>query len=108
MRRSEVTAAWTDWLAAERVDALVEPTVPETAPLRGSGYEHAGTDAALISLTHYWDWTGFPVVTLPSGIGSRSGLPVSVSLIGPPGHERELLRAGVDLQAQLGVPEPPA
>jgi aspartyl-tRNA(Asn)/glutamyl-tRNA(Gln) amidotransferase subunit A len=105
-RRREVTGAWTDWLAAERIAALVEPTVPVTAPLRGDGYEHAGTDAVLIALTHYWDWTGFPVVALPSGVGASSGLPVSVSLIGPPGRDWELLQIGVDLQERLGVPEP--
>ena len=38
-----------------------------------------------ISLTHYWDWTGFPVAALPAGVGRRSGLPVGVSLIGAPG-----------------------
>jgi Asp-tRNA(Asn)/Glu-tRNA(Gln) amidotransferase A subunit family amidase len=105
-RRRELTAAWTDWLAAERIAALVEPTVPVTAPLRGDGYEHAGTDAVLIALTHYWDWTGFPVVALPSGVGATSGLPLSVSLIGPPGRDWELLQMGIDLQERLGVPAP--
>ena len=37
----------------------------------------------MISLTHFWDWTGFPVVALPAALGASSGLPVSVSLIGP-------------------------
>jgi aspartyl-tRNA(Asn)/glutamyl-tRNA(Gln) amidotransferase subunit A len=106
MRRSEVAAAWSDWFAAERITALVEPTVPVVAPLRGDGYEHAGTDVALISLTHYWDWTGFPAVALPAGVGSRSGLPVSVSLVGPAGADWELLALGVELQAELGIPEP--
>ena len=36
-------------------------------PRAGSGYDEAFTDYAEISLTHYWDWTGFPVVALPSG-----------------------------------------
>ena len=39
MRRRDVTAHWSDRLAAERVTALLEPTVPVTAPLRGSGYD---------------------------------------------------------------------
>ena len=65
-----------------RISALLEPTVPCVAPLRGDGYDHAGSDYALISLTHYWDWTGFPVAALPAGVGARSGLPVGVSLIG--------------------------
>jgi aspartyl-tRNA(Asn)/glutamyl-tRNA(Gln) amidotransferase subunit A len=106
MRRRELTAAWNEWLSAERVSAVIEPTVPIVAPLRGTGYEHAGTDIALISLTHYWDWTGFPAVALPAGVGSRSGLPVSVSLIGPAGADWELLELGMALQDELGVPEP--
>ena len=47
----------------------VEPTVPIVARPRGDGYDEPFTDLAEISLTHYWDWTGFPVVALPSGVG---------------------------------------
>ena len=108
MRRRDLTAVWADWFAAERIFAVVEPTVPVVAPLRGPGYERAWRDAALISLTHYWDWTGFPVVALPAGVGSCSGLPVGVSLVGPAGADWELLSAGSELQAELGVPVPPA
>jgi aspartyl-tRNA(Asn)/glutamyl-tRNA(Gln) amidotransferase subunit A len=101
-RRAETTFAWADWLAANRIDAVLEPTVPVVAPLRGDGYDHAFTDSALISLTHYWDWTGFPVAALPAGVGARSGLPVGVSLVGPPGHDFEVLGAAVELHAELG------
>jgi aspartyl-tRNA(Asn)/glutamyl-tRNA(Gln) amidotransferase subunit A len=104
--RRETTARFAQWLADERINALVEPTVPCVAPLRGDGYDHAGSDYELISLTHYWNWTGFPVVALPAGSGSRSGLPVSISLIGPAGSEWELLDIGIQLQAELGVPDP--
>ena len=106
LRRHAQTAAWAAWLDEHRLAAVVEPTIPVVAPLRGDGYEHAGSDYALISLTHLWDWTGFPVVAFPSGVG-RSGLPVSVSLIGAAGADRELLSVGIALQAELGVPEPP-
>jgi len=105
-RRREVTAAWARWLDAHRVDAIVEPTVPVVAPLRGDGYDHAATDLDLISLTHYWDWTGFPAVALPTGVGSASGLPTSVSLIGAAGTDGQLLALGRTLQAELGVPDP--
>ena len=71
---------------------------------RGDGYERAGSDAELIALTHYWDWTGFPAVALPAGLGSRSGLPVGVSLIGPPGSDWDVLGLGIALQSELGVP----
>ena len=104
-RRRALTSSWADWYSDERVSALIEPTVPIVAPPRGPGYDHAGTDFELISLTHYWDWTGFPAVALPTGVGSRSGLPVSVSLIGPAGRDWELLSLGHALQTELGVPE---
>jgi aspartyl-tRNA(Asn)/glutamyl-tRNA(Gln) amidotransferase subunit A len=105
-RRSEETAAWADWLAEHRIDAIVEPTVPIVARPRGHGYDEPFTDYDEISLTHYWDWVGFPVVALPSGVGSRSGLPVGVSLIGAPGADWDLLAWGAALQARLGSVTP--
>ena len=105
-RRRGVTAAWAAWLDEHRLTAIIEPTIPIVAPLRGDGYDHAGSDYVLISLTHLWDWTGFPVVALPSAVG-QSGLPVSVSLIGRAASEWELAAVGVELQEALGVPEPP-
>ena len=104
--RTEDTTAWCDWLAEHRIDAIVEPTIPIVAPVRGSGYDEPFGDLDDLSLTHYWDWTGFPVVALPSGVGSRSGLPVSVSLIGAPGADWELLAWGAELQDELGTVAP--
>ena len=102
--RQEMTAAWSDWLDQHRITAVIEPTIPVVAPPRGDGYETAGSDYVLISLTHFWDWTGFPVVTLPSGVGQATGLPVSVSLVGAGGDDQHLLGLGIQLQADLGVP----
>jgi aspartyl-tRNA(Asn)/glutamyl-tRNA(Gln) amidotransferase subunit A len=100
--RADLRAEWLDWLDEHEIDALVEPTVPIVARERGHGYDKAFTDVAEISLTHYWNWTGFPVVALPSGTGRRSGLPTGVSLVGPPGAEWDLLAAGAALEAELG------
>ena len=101
--RAEDTASWCDWLAEHRIDAVVEPTIPIVAPVRGSGYDEPFGDLDDLSLTFYWDWTGFPVVALPSGVGQRSGLPVSVSLIGGPGADWDLLAWGAELQDELGT-----
>jgi aspartyl-tRNA(Asn)/glutamyl-tRNA(Gln) amidotransferase subunit A len=103
-RRDETTASWLDWFAEHRIDAVLEPTVPIVARPRGHGYDEAFTDVAEISLTHYWNWTGFPVVALPSGVGRRSGLPVGASLIGPAHSDWDLLAAGAALQSRLGEP----
>jgi mandelamide amidase len=105
-RRAEATASWLDWFARHRVDALLEPTVPIVARPRGDGYDEAFTDIAEISLTHYWNWTGFPVAALPSGVGRRSGLPVGVSLIGATHSDWDVLAAGVALQSRLGTVAP--
>ena len=105
--RANDTAAWLDWLAEHRIDAIVEPTIPIVAPVRGNGYDEPFGDLDDLSLTHYWDWTGFPVVALPSGVGQRSGLPVSVSLIGAPGADWDLLAWGAALQEELGTVTPP-
>jgi aspartyl-tRNA(Asn)/glutamyl-tRNA(Gln) amidotransferase subunit A len=107
IRRAESTAAWSDWLAENRIAAVIEPTVPVVAWKRGDGYDHAGSDVDLISLTHHWNWTGFPAVALPAGVGSRTGLPVGVSLIGAAGSDWHLLGLGIALQSELGVPEAP-
>jgi aspartyl-tRNA(Asn)/glutamyl-tRNA(Gln) amidotransferase subunit A len=106
IRREMDRARWLDWLAEHRVDALVEPTLPIVARRRGGGYDAPFTDVAEISLTHYWNWTGFPVVALPSGVGRRNGLPTSVSLVGPPGSDWDLLAAGSALQVELGTVSP--
>jgi aspartyl-tRNA(Asn)/glutamyl-tRNA(Gln) amidotransferase subunit A len=100
-RRLEDTARWTDWFTEHRIDAVVEPTVPIVARQRGHGYDEAFTDAAEISLTYYWNWTGFPAVALPWGVGRRTGLPVGVSLIGPTGSDWDLLAAAALLESTI-------
>ena len=106
-RRRDVTAAWSDWLDEHRITAVLEPTIPVVAPERGRGYESAGSDYVLISLTSFWDWTGFPVVSLPAAVGATSGLPVGVSLVGAGACDWQLLDLGIELQALLGIPSPP-
>jgi Asp-tRNA(Asn)/Glu-tRNA(Gln) amidotransferase A subunit family amidase len=105
-QRREDAERWERWFAGEGVSALLEPTVPDVAWPRGPGYDHAGSDIRLIELTHHWDWTGQPAVALPAGLGEATGLPVSVSLIGPAGSDWQLLALGEALQSELGVPEP--
>jgi aspartyl-tRNA(Asn)/glutamyl-tRNA(Gln) amidotransferase subunit A len=105
-RRAETTAAFLDWLDEHHIDALLEPTLSIVAHARGTGYDKAFTDFDEISLTHFWNWTGFPVAALPAGVGARSGLPVSVSLIGRPYADWDVLAAGVALQAEIGTVSP--
>ena len=109
-RRDAVTEGWRGWFAEHRVDAVLEPTVPITAPLRGDGYDpgHLGGEGdPLIAFSATWNFTRFPVATLPAGPGRRSGLPVGVSLIGLPDSEPALVQLAIDLQAhELPPPRP--
>jgi aspartyl-tRNA(Asn)/glutamyl-tRNA(Gln) amidotransferase subunit A len=111
LRRARVTAAWEDWFRAHEVDAVLEPATPTTAPLRGSGYDAghaAGQGDPLIRLTATWNVTGFPVMTMPGGLGRSSGLPAGVSLIGPRGSEARVLQIAIDLQTHALHPLPAA
>jgi Asp-tRNA(Asn)/Glu-tRNA(Gln) amidotransferase A subunit family amidase len=46
------------------------------------------------------------VVALPAGVGTRSGLPVGVSLVGLPDSEPLLVQTAIDLQAAELPPLP--
>jgi len=105
-RRDEVVHGWMEWFGTHDVLALIEPTVAVVAPIRGGGYRRFGTELRLGWLTHYWNWTGFPVVSFPAGVGGRSELPVGVSLIGPGGCDLELLGAAITLQESIGLRSP--
>ena len=108
--RQRITAVWEAWFSQHRLDALLEPTVPCTAGLRGEGYDSGrlgGEADPLIALTYTWNLTGFPVATLPAGLGAASRLPVSVSVVSPRGREAELLAIAIDLQEHALAPPPP-
>ena len=109
--RARATVAWEAWFQAHRIDALLEPTVPITAQLRGGGYDSGnlgGQSDPLIAFTATWNMTGFPVAALPAALGVRSALPVGVSLIAPRGREAELLALAIDLQEHELPPLPVA
>jgi len=65
LRRAEANDLWRHWFDDHGVTAVIEPTVPEVARLRGDGHDHWGTDQALISLTSYWNWTGHRYTWVP-------------------------------------------
>jgi aspartyl-tRNA(Asn)/glutamyl-tRNA(Gln) amidotransferase subunit A len=106
--RARFSVAWEAWFGEHGVDLVLEPTVPPVAHVRGAGYDpsHLGGEGdPLIALTAAWNLTGFPVAALPAGVGSRSGLPVGVSLIAPRGAEAVVVQAAIDLQEHaLGPP----
>lgn len=106
-RRFAATAAWSSWFAEHRVDAILEPTTATNPGLRGHGYEAGepigGVDP-LTCFTSTWNVTGFPVAALPAGLGSDSGLPVGMSLIGAGDADARVLAVGIALQAVIPPP----
>jgi aspartyl-tRNA(Asn)/glutamyl-tRNA(Gln) amidotransferase subunit A len=104
-RRTLGTAAWEAWFATERVDLVLEPTLPILPLERGPGYERghpAGLEDPLVAFTALWDMTGMPVVALPVSWC------VGVSLIAPRGSEAPLVQAAIDLQEHgLAIPGDP-
>ena len=74
---------------ANRLDAIVYPTIRRIAPVTGGA--QAGSNAALSANT------GFPAISVPAGFTS-SGFPVGVELIGRPFAEPTLLALAFDYE----------
>jgi len=94
----------------EDVDALLTPATPAIAPKLGAVSvttegltEPAGN--AITRFTSFFNMTGHPAVTLPSGMHS-SGLPMGVQLVGRQFGEAGLLRLAsiIDANPDFNVP----
>ncbi|MBV8947956.1 MAG: amidase [Solirubrobacterales bacterium] len=105
MRRAQGTAAWEEWFTENRIDAVLEPTLPILPLQRGVGYDpghRAGPGDPMIALAAMWDATGMPAVSLPVSWS------VGMSLVAPRGREAPLTQIAIDLQEHaLGIPGDP-
>ena len=78
---------------------LLMPTMPDVAPLVAAGeaeledYRNAATKMLCIA-----GLSGFPQLSLP--LGTRLGAPLGISLLGPAGSDRSLVRLAEALPAQ--------
>ena len=78
---------------------LLMPTMPDVAPLVAAGeaeledYRNAATKMLCIA-----GLSGFPQLSLP--LGTRLGAPLGISLLGPAGSDRSLVRLAEDLLAR--------
>lgn len=89
--------------ACADVDVLVCPTVPIQAP-RAKGVErHVG--AELMSLSLPWNVLGWPALTVPHWV-EGCHLPQSVQIVGKPGCDAEVLRAGALVERLLAQGRP--
>src|SRR5690625_1481566 len=105
-RRIEATTTWQQWFVDNAVDVLLEPSSAAVAPERGRGYEAGraigGTDP-FTAFTATWNATGFPVASIPTQVGDKTGLPVGVSIVGRLGADLEAMQVGLTLEA-AGLP----
>lgn len=90
--------------ALAEIDAMLLPTAPLPAPLRGSAeveLERGLTEhrAAFVRLTLPFSFTGVPALALP--FGSVDGLPISVQIAGPIGADARVLEIGRWLEQLL-------
>jgi aspartyl-tRNA(Asn)/glutamyl-tRNA(Gln) amidotransferase subunit A len=95
-----------------RIDVLVAPTMPIVAPrLEEHTVEIPGSGAAfrhaLIPFNSPWSLGGLPVLSVPCGM--VDGLPVGLAIVGAPGCEATILKAGHAFQLETGwnETEPP-
>jgi mandelamide amidase len=85
-----------------RLDALVFPTVPHTAPLANPASSSLETFLLFIQNTDPGSNAGIPGIQLPIAMGATSRLPVGLELDGPSGSDRRLLAIGRVLENLLG------
>lgn len=108
--RESIRETMTALFAAQRLDAILAPTLPTTAVaaadpvIAGTGREES-IGAGWTRLTMPFNATGQPVLAVPVGLGD-DGLPVGVQLAGRPGDERALFRVGGALERVIGHATP--
>ena len=94
--RREFTREFT--LIWERVELLVTPTIPVTAPLIGQDkIGEEDTRACLTRFVRVFNITGVPAMSIPCGRDNR-GLPIGLQIIGPKRGESTVLQAGLALE----------
>lgn len=83
--RAQLVAELADVFRAQRLDAMVYPTMPFTAFVTSESWPDIRTALS------YGNWLGLPEVSVPAGYGA-DGMPVgNLSFVGLPGSDRRLL-----------------
>ena len=83
--RAAVTARLAHEFRAQRIDAMIYPTMPFPAPRAVDPWPDIRTTLG------YGNWLGLPEVSVPSGLGA-DGMPAgNISFVGLPGSDAKLL-----------------
>ena len=100
--RPALVKLYADTFAANRLDAIVFPTVPRTALPATAEASSVPNFLLFIQNTDPGSNAGAPGIQLPMGMGARSRLPIGLELDGPAGSDRRLLAIGMALESLLG------
>ncbi|CAN7240289.1 indoleacetamide hydrolase [Variovorax sp. LjRoot290] len=105
--RPALQKLYRDTFKANRLDALVFPTVTRVALAATQEASSPKNFGALIQNTDPAGNAGIPGLQLPSGLGATSGLPIGLEFDGPAGSDRKLLALGLAVEGVLGrLPAP--
>lgn len=105
--RPKMQELYRDTFAKYHLDALVFPTEPRVAPEAGAEVSDMDVFKTIIQNTGPGSVVGIPGLTLPSGLGRESGLPIGLEIDGPAGSDRHLLSIGISIEGLLGRLMPP-
>jgi mandelamide amidase len=105
--RPAMQKLYRDTFRRYRLDAFVLPTEPRVAPKAGPGVSDAEVFQSMIQNTGPGSVVGVPGLTLPSGLGEKSGLPIGLEIDGPEGSDSHLLSIGMSIEGILGRLSPP-
>lgn len=102
VHRPALIELYLDTFRAHRLDALVFPTVPQTARPATPDVSSVENFLLFIQNTDPGSNAGLPGLQVPIGWGAKSRLPVGLELDGPPGSDRRLIAIGLALERVFG------
>jgi Asp-tRNA(Asn)/Glu-tRNA(Gln) amidotransferase A subunit family amidase len=92
--RATLTAQLAETLRAQRLDAMIYPTMPFPAPRAVDPWPDIRTTLG------YGNWLGLPEVSVPTGLGA-DGMPAgNISFVGLPGSDARLLELAHSYERQ--------
>jgi mandelamide amidase len=100
--RPQLVQLYANTFAANRLDAIVFPTVPHVAPPATPESSSLETFLLFIQNTDPGSNAGVPGVQVPIGLGATSHLPIGLELDGPAGSDRRLVGVGMAVENALG------
>jgi mandelamide amidase len=102
VHRPALIKLYADTFAANKLDALIFPTVPRVALPANAESSSVDNFVLFIQNTDPGSNAGIPGIQVPIGLGASSKLPIGLELDGPAGSDRRLVAIGVAIEALLG------